>query len=61
MRERLLARTFAGDIGSVAGQVQMASFADGELVVFPDGLGIALDQRWSEQRMELDPAERGGA
>lgn len=29
-----------------------------EFVIFPDGLAIALDDRWSESRMSLDPWSR---
>lgn len=58
IRERLASRTMMQ-----ADQVRMLTQsseprADGDFVVFPDGLAVSLDERWSEDRMTLDPGAR---
>lgn len=39
---------------------EVASDAGQDFTVFPDGLAIALDERWSEQRMRREPLQRRG-
>jgi hypothetical protein len=43
-------------------QVNEAGGDDGQgTVIFPDGLAVSLDQRWSEPRMRRDPRTRRGS
>jgi len=39
-------------------QVEGTESFDNNFTVFPDGLAIGLDGRWSDKRMKLDPRER---
>jgi hypothetical protein len=57
-RERIISRTLLERTRVPRVEVQETLQPDGGFVVFPDGLAIALDERWSVDRMQRDPGAR---
>jgi len=58
VRERIVTRTLARREGDIKPQGTASPDTDGDFAIFGDGLAIALDGRWSAERMERDPVAR---
>jgi len=58
-RARVLDNTleFGGEIPSVKSSIEGKS---DQFVIFPDGIAVLLDERWTEERMCLSPTARRG-
>lgn len=54
VRERLEVRSMGRGYTDLEAQGPVEPLVEGEFTVFPDGLAISLDDRWSSSRMEMD-------
>lgn len=51
-------KAVAGELASEYGEEPQESVGFDAMKVFPDGLAIGLDRRWSQERMSLEPTMR---
>jgi hypothetical protein len=58
VRDRVVARTPVNQDDATTLAEFPSSHTDGDFVVFPDGIAISLDERWSEDRMQIQPGAR---
>ncbi len=58
VRARVAQRAMAMDGVDVGSNYFSEITEEGEFVIFPDGIAIALDGRWASHRMMLDPTKR---
>jgi hypothetical protein len=54
VRERLLAGTAAQFWNDISAEDATGQLSDEGYAIFPDGIAVALDQRWYNERMERD-------
>ena len=60
VQERLVTGAPARHVRDLAATDTVGHHAASGFTVFPDGLAVGLDGRWSEERMERDPGLRRG-
>jgi hypothetical protein len=60
LRQRVVGRLLAQSAPRIDGSETGTPRQSNDFVVFADGLAVALDERWSEDRMRRDPRARRG-
>lgn len=61
VRNRLSTVSMSDSEERAARGLETETYGEGHFVVFPDGIGVAVDDRWSEDRMARDPILRRGS